>query len=138
MNYSFFCFVVLVSVFMFFILFYYFVLFGGIQRKPSLSSPPVSPVTGNPPIHRQTSAPSVLLLNHSSKTPVQALPLPPPRSRKRSDVPTSHAPKVKSRTHHAHFLGLLFGCFNPLCYSHIPKVIKIKSISFSYVNRLLI
>lgn len=56
---------------------FFFVFFS--QRKPSLSSPPVSPL--HLPIHRKLSSP--LLLSN----PIQILPLPPPRCRKRNDAP---------------------------------------------------
>lgn len=60
-----------------------------LQRKPSLSSPPISPVTN--PVLRQHSAP---VLNAGPYS-VQPIPLPPIRCRKRPDAQkNSQSPKV--------------------------------------------
>ncbi len=62
------------------------------QRKPSLSSPPISPISpvANP-VLRQHSAP---ILNAGPYS-VQPIPLPPLRSRKRTEAQSSPlSPKV--------------------------------------------
>lgn len=107
-----------------FLFFFLFVLFLFWQRKPSLSSPPVSPTSKT--IHRQMSAP-VLSPTGSSCPAPQSLPLPPPRSRKRSDVPPSLSLKVKKTT----TSKILFcNCF----FSFFSISWLIESLRFSFID----
>jgi hypothetical protein len=79
----------LVAGFVLFTLSFPFFLFYNFQRKPSLSSPPISPVAN--PVLRQHSAPILNVGPYS----VQPIPLPPLRCRKRTEAQNSPlSPKV--------------------------------------------